>query len=79
MCSDNLYNIGVNKYIYLPTVCEFVDAFTFAVIANTWDKQYSSQTLGWAKGPSDTYMSMNTRGDYSSVFLRKTSDFTPLL
>ena len=53
MCSDNLYNISVNKYIYLPTVCEFLDAFTFAVIANTWDKHYSSQTLGWAKGPSD--------------------------
>ena len=48
-----MYHISVNKYIYLPTVCEFVDACTFAVIANTWDKHYISQTLGWAKGPSD--------------------------
>jgi len=61
MCSDNLYNTSVNKYIYLPTVCEFVDAFTFAVIANTWDKHYSSQTLGWAKGPSDIIGCLVTR------------------
>ena len=48
---DNmLTSCSLEMYCMYKCIC--VEGLTFGVIANTWDKYYSNQTPGWAKGPS---------------------------